>query len=470
MLSDDIAARRALARSVAALMLFFGVLFVYVTPPYQAPDEMAHFSRLAMLAMGDLLPETKDGVEGVPLPQSLLRFERRHEYLKSDLDAKYDYKRVVGEIRARSNLKPRAFTPFPSQATSPVMFLPSLLGVGAGALLHTVSFAEPNAWNWATMQYFGRLGNLFVFALAIAGALIALPRFHAVVTFVALMPMTMFLSSSVQYDSMTLLACLGLFVVVVRRTVLPGDFPRGELALLGVSAFLLGHGKIVYVPLLLALLPALLSVSRRSGLIAFAVAVIAVVVGILGALVFLPLSGQPMDVAEQQVAFLLGDLANIPGLIWRTLGDRDGFYFRSLFGHFGWLDTAVPPSLLLLVWGLFLLALFNDSRGPVRPVGGWTRLAAFGGMVLSLVGIMLSLYIIWTSRQPDGVGSPIVIGVQGRYFIPFLPFVAVVVSFQLRRLAPRFAGAVPDLLPVQLTLQAAALAVVLFMLLIRFWI
>jgi hypothetical protein len=58
MLSDDIAARRALARSVAMLVLFFGVLFVYVTPPYQAPDEMAHFSRVAMLAMGDLLPET----------------------------------------------------------------------------------------------------------------------------------------------------------------------------------------------------------------------------------------------------------------------------------------------------------------------------------------------------------------------------------------------------------------------------
>jgi len=470
MLSDDPMARRRLASMVACLMLFFGVLFVYVTPPYQGPDETAHFHRVAMIAGGDLLPRTKDGVSGASLPRSLLRFAGRHSAIESDLDAKYDYRSMVREMGMGASPRPRTFATFPTQATSPIMYAPALAGVAAGSVLSALSFTDQDAGNWATMQYFARLGNLFAVTLAVAFALAHLPRFHAAVTFVALMPMTMFLSSTVQYDSMSLIACLGLFVVVVRRVVWRGDFTRRELVLLAVSAFLLGHGKIVYLPFLLAILPAALALPWRRGAAVVGLAAAAALVGLAGSLVFSPLSGQPAELIGRQLAFLMGDLAGIPGLIWRTLAELHGFYFRTLFGRFGWLDTAVPPSLLVLVWAIFLLSLFNDSRGPVRPVGGWTRLAVLGGLVVSLAGILLSLYVLWTPVKVGAIGTPVVIGVQGRYFIPFLPFVALLLSFNLRRFAPRAAGGIPDLMPVQLALHAAALAVSLFILLIRFWI
>ena len=470
MLSCDPLARRRLASTVACLMLFFGVLFVYVTPPYQGPDETAHFHRVAMIVGGDLLPETRDGVTGAPLPKSLLRFAGRHADLESDIEAKYDYKRMVREMGFGASLKPRSFTTSPTQATSPLMYAPALAGVAAGTLLSAVSFTDQDAGNWATMQYFARLGNLFAVTLAVTLALVYLPRFHAAVTFVALMPMTMFLSSSVQYDSMSLIACLALFVVVVRRVVFRGDFTGRELVLLALSAFLLGHGKIVYLPFLLAIVPAALVLPWRRALMVIGLAAVAALLGLAGTLVFTPVSGMPDDLIARQVAFLLDDIAGIPGLIWRTLAEMHGFYFRSLFGRFGWLDTAVPPSLLILVWAMFLLSLFNDSRGPVRPVGGWTRLAILGGLLVSLVGILLSLYVLWTPSKVGAIGTPVVIGVQGRYVIPFLPFAAVLLSFNLRRLAGRVEGAVPDLMPLQLTLQAAALAVSLFILLSRFWI
>lgn len=470
MLSEDPVARRRLAAIVAGIMLFFGVLFVYVTPPYQGPDETAHFARIAMIVGGDLLPETKDGVAGVYLPDSLLRFEKRHAEIQSDLDAKYDYKRVVAEIRAGSSLRPKTFTTIVTQATSPLMYAPALVGVATGSLLTAFSFADFEAGSWATLQYFARLGNLFVFALAVAAAMSALPRFHAGLAFVALMPMTMFLSASVQYDSMSLLACLGLFVVVVRCALRGGGFSRRELLLLAVAAFFLGHGKIVYLPLLLALVPIAVRAPRRDGLLAIAVAAAAAFLGLAGSLLFSPLSGQPTALIDQQVAVLLADLSAIPGLIWRTLAEMHGYYFRTLFGHFGWLDTAVPPSLLILVWAALLLAIVNDSRGPVRKVGGWLRLAIGAGIVIAVVGIMLALYIIWTPTKPDGVGSPIVIGVQGRYFIPFLPFAMMAVSFNLRRLAPRLDAGLPSLLPVQLALQAALLAVSLLFLFLRYWV
>lgn len=464
-------ARRRLASVVASLMLFFGILFVYLTPPYQGPDETAHFHRVAMILGGALFPDvSKEGTTGTALPASLLRFADRHARLQSDLDAKYDYKLLIREFGRDASARPRTFTTFPTQATSPLMYAPALAGAAAGALLSAVSFTDQGAGNWATMQSFARLGNLVAVTLAVALALLYLPRFHAAVSFVALMPMTMFLSSTVQYDSMSLIACLGLFVVVVRRAVFKGDFTRRELALLAVAAFLLGHGKIVYLPFLLAIVPAALALPLRRGLGVLGLAAAAALLGLAGTLVFAPVSGLPVDQMDRQVAYLLDHIAGIPGLIWRTLAELHGYYFRSLFGYFGWLDTAVPPSLHAIVWATFLLALFNDSRGPVHPIAGWVRLAILGGLLVSLVGILLSLYVLWTPVRVGAIGTPVVIGVQGRYFIPFLPFAAVLLSFNLRRFAPRAAGAIPDLLPLQLVLQSAALAVSLFILLIRFWI
>jgi uncharacterized membrane protein len=61
-------------------------------------------------------------------------------------------------------------------------------------------------------------------------------------------------------------------------------------------------------------------------------------------------------------------------------------------------------------------------------------------------------------------------GVQGRYFIPCLPFVAAAVSLPIRRFGLKLGRTLPDLLPVQLVLQAAALAAALLFLLLRYWV
>ena len=53
---------------IAAL---FGVLYIFITPPFQAPDEFFHFYRIYQLSEGQVLAIKEGNQVGGPLPRSL---------------------------------------------------------------------------------------------------------------------------------------------------------------------------------------------------------------------------------------------------------------------------------------------------------------------------------------------------------------------------------------------------------------
>jgi uncharacterized membrane protein len=106
-----------------------------------------------------------------------------------------------------------------------------------------------------------------------------------------------------------------------------------------------------------------------------------------------------------QARFLLAHPLAVPGIAWATL---DAFWFsfvQQFVGVLNWLDLLLPPGFIdgaIVVLGL-LLAL------------GWRAVPAAVPVVLMLsAGLVFgALYVTWSP-----VGSPVVIGVQGRYFLP----------------------------------------------------
>src|SRR5215208_372795 len=47
------------------------VLFTFITPPFQVPDEVGHFWRAVSLAQGTLFPRIENGVGTATVPQGL---------------------------------------------------------------------------------------------------------------------------------------------------------------------------------------------------------------------------------------------------------------------------------------------------------------------------------------------------------------------------------------------------------------
>ena len=93
-------------------------------------------------------------------------------------------------------------------------------------------------------------------------------------------------------------------------------------------------------------------------------------------------------------------------------------YCREAVGVLGWLDTPLPNPYYALT-GLVLLAAFRGSRAP----GSFDarRRAAVAGLVAAAVGAVFVLqYLSWSP-----IGSRTIEGVQGRYFLPLVPFLGL---------------------------------------------
>jgi len=99
---------------------------------------------------------------------------------------------------------------------------------------------------------------------------------------------------------------------------------------------------------------------------------------------------------------------------------QNPWFWRQMIGVLGWL-TIVLPSWMYSLWtgvlALVALALLVEAGPEPRP-----KLAVAGllGVGLSAWAIMLAQYLGWTE-----VGATLIDGVQGRYFLPLLPFLAV---------------------------------------------
>jgi uncharacterized membrane protein len=122
---------------------------------------------------------------------------------------------------------------------------------------------------------------------------------------------------------------------------------------------------------------------------------------------------------SEQLAFLLSHPLEIPGLALSTLSVHSHEYLAQIIGVLGWLDAPLP-LIAYVTLGLGLAAMFVMDGVSVQPLVRWVTLA---GLIVSVALIFLSLYLIWNPLASLG---PIE-GVQGRYFLPLVPFLAFVI-------------------------------------------
>jgi Predicted membrane protein (DUF2142) len=475
-------------RLVLALGLAGGLLLVFVTPPFQVPDEPAHFFRAYQIATAAAGEPGLGGV-GYRLPASL----RQVAELSTAGVAFHPVRRLPPGLLAaawrvplapeRSEFLPASsFTPY-----TPAPYLAAAAAVAAGRLLALPPLA---------LLYLARLGNLAA-ALALSWVAVRLaPAQRWLLALLALTPMAMFERSSASADALTnalallLVSCL--LSLALRRA--PGQAaasrPRsaqgsaGDAALLLATAWLLAAAKGVYflLDLLVFLVPPAARAESRSdreprreprpaagapaaagpppGVAAARRAAAGLWVGGLGAAVagagiswwvtqrFATLGSLHPGVQPQaQLRGVLAAPLRFLGLAAADYVVHAPRYAAGFVGNFGWLDTPLPRP-AIVVWGLLLLAAAATGGDPALTLAAWQRWLAAAAMGATLVLLSLSQYVTWTP-----LGAGFVDGLQGRYFLPLAP-VAAILLYHRRfgmRLAARGSGS-----PVAAAAPAAA--------------
>jgi Predicted membrane protein (DUF2142) len=100
-------------------------------------------------------------------------------------------------------------------------------------------------------------------------------------------------------------------------------------------------------------------------------------------------------------------------------------FWHQVIGVLGLFDTVLRPWVYTAI-GWLLAATF------VSPFGGGPRLRyGLAAVIVALAycfAVVLIFYLIWTPINADQIW-----GVQGRYFVPVLPLLAIVVAALLNR-------------------------------------
>ena len=401
-----------------ALCLVFGLAFILVTPPFEAPDEPNHFYRAYLIAGGQLNAERRAADAGGVIPASLVRtVDAVIDDIPFQPENKQDLENVRKTFSFSLNPEDARFVSFRDTAKySFVPYVPQVLGVFLGKAL-----GLPPIW----LMYLGRFTNLLVATLMIGGAIRLTPLFKGGFFLIGLMPMSIYLLASLSPDAPTTSLAFVLIALLLRIAYHPDVRLNvaNLTALLGIIA-LLAACKNAYFLLafLFFLIPVRKAASPRSYLLAGLLAVTTSVSSFLAwtqvaANVYVPFYRGGFESFRAAEQFILQHPLPYARMLAQNLLDWALFYIHSFVGILGWLDTRLPVLFVVLYLGV-LVAVAIFEGGKEVAVETWQKLIILAIVAGTVALILTSQFVTWTGSNAWKISA-----LQGRYFIPIAPLV-----------------------------------------------
>lgn len=401
--------------------LVFGIIYAVITPPFQTPDEPVHFLRAYQISTGNLSVDTLDeSSAGGILPSSLgVTIDRTFgdTGLPFRPDIKYDTSITKEALNIKDDGQRKQYDFGATKSYSPLSYLPQAFGIAIARMFD----APP-----VVMMYAARIGSLVAWVLLIGLAIRVVPYKKWFMTAAALLPMAVFQSVSCGVDVMTIasLTLLVSQVLQLREKEKSLDIKRGALLFLTLVALVLSKQiMFLFIPLVLLIPKSSYSDKRfvwlkRSALI---IAPILIYAGWTLITSDIPTAAVPQfnPQPSQQIKFILERPLSYISVLWRTnfFINSDGIT-RSFVGTFGWMDTPLSEWLVMVGYiGLVLLLVLRYDEPTKKHQykymsvkEKWFIVALLGMFWLA---IMTALYVFYTPLK-----YKIIIGVQGRYFLP----------------------------------------------------
>ncbi len=433
-------------------VLFWGLVYMAVFVPFSAPDEYAHYASAYRLSNQIML----QGIFGETYDEEGRVLMREQDTTELGTELTEDtYEAVYGRLWATDNSERKIGYGHHYMEVAFHAYTPQAIGITLGRIL---------GLGQVLTIFLGRLCNLLFFAFC-GWMAVRLAPFGKMAFFgTSLLPMTLELVSSLSYDGFAI--GLGmLFTAYVLYLIYEKDKVEAkQWAILGILLALLAPCKMVYIPL--AAMCFLIPQSKFGSQKNFITAAIAVAACMLMGVLIVNLDKMTSYLGETEgviewaggvPGYSFSQLLSAPltavKIIVYTLATRmPGYVYGMIGGNLGWLEYEVDAVLVLflLAWTMLTgLAVQSENVGRAFVANGLTETAQMGvrnekdrttfvmpifhravSFVLCFATVVATLLIMLLSWTP--LGSPVVEGVQGRYFLPVLPL--LLVAFRNKRI------------------------------------
>lgn len=400
---------------VSSIFMFIVVIFVLLSalvPPFQSPDEPAHIVRAYLFSKGQILLKKPDplSLSGGNVDSALLDYVVPYAKLITSPTTRLSRSDVLAVSGIRWSGNPVFFAAPGTGYYFPLVYAPQAAGLAMGELFHL------------TINASYRLARLITLVTSLAILLVAFRAFPAnpLIISLLLLPMSLFQFVSASLDAVTTalaVLCASLFM---RGATREKHFSNAMGFTLGGCILLLVTTRmhLVFLPFLLLIIYYI----RKNKYFIWQFVVISAF-SLIWLLITVKAShvnrAAPGFSTVQVMLYYLQNPKTLLDIFTNTATDTGTmlFYGKSLVGILGWLDTYFSNTFYQRT-GTILLILAFLSVGLRTLKQEW--IARVGLLVVSIsatVVVFLLLLVTWTP-----MGSKLIEGVQGRYFITPLIF------------------------------------------------
>jgi uncharacterized membrane protein len=388
-------------------VVVWGLVLLVVTPPFQVPDENAHYLRawsvaeLQLVAGNGLLVRVPSNVASLPgrLGSSKILYDKRA----------YSVSNAEGLLW--EPISPTYTNAVTSAASyGPIGYIPQAIGIDVARLIGRSPLLG---------VYFGRLACLLTGAALGFIAIRLIPVGRPLLALVALLPMVVIEMASLSPDGVAMTGFFLFFALLLRLSKKDVVSTGERLAVLGASCVLLNArpGYVALVPLIFMLRP------REYGgwrcYTAWTGATVAASGAVAAAILAVAPQASPSYLTSlgikgtdsgQQLSFLLQHPWAYVKVLYRTFDLLGLILTQQVYGVAGWLTVALPVigmAAVVIVGALLLAGRESVTTTP------WQRSVMCGTGMVYVLAVCTALYATWSA-----VWAPTIAGLQGRYFIP----------------------------------------------------
>ncbi len=390
--------------------LLVGLGYVFLIPPFQAPDETHHFLKAWSVSQGHLiLRPTADHRLGDTLPASLQTLCNHFRPSRDAGTHRWDAAGIREGLAIPLAQENRQFLDFANTAFyAPVAYLPAALSISFMRWLDAPPLGG---------LYLARLCHMLLWMIGLLLISRKAHRQRTLFLFLGCLPGVMVFQASLNPDAVVHAAAWVLIIQLVYGRA------RDRWRWSGPLLLFISLQKLILFPL--GLVQPFRSDRRKMFLWLGVAILLAGIWGTWARHTFIPYQAyHPKYRMEQtlnpgvdppaQLAFVCQQPMIFLGAAARGLVRSAPATLAHWLGKYGW-EKHYLPDVVMLVLFMGLLVTCATTAGPSRRGNRLVLLGISAAVVMLFTG---SNYLLW-----NAVGSSVLDNFQGRYFIPVLPIV-----------------------------------------------
>ena len=446
----------------------FGLLFIFIIPPFESPDENNHFKRayaISNLEFFQVKNKDTDKV-GLTIPVEMDKYINEKVEWRDDRTKKYSYKDFYKDIYGKQNLSKTRVVEATTTSYTPIIYLTPTLGILASKV---ISPAPTTAY----MLEFARLSSLIFYLIIGYFAIKLTPVYKKSMFTILLLPVSMFLGSMVSYDNI-LIPIILLGVSLIFKLIYDKDFKfdKKMLIVFSIIAYILLNIKIIYFPVLALLLFIPKDKFKNNSKIKTYM-ILAGIVIFATILLKIPnylTPGEGSEWASKQLNYVLTHPFNYLKTLLYNFKCQAKIQIEWMVGTFGLVDTKLPPICILIAFINMLIVFISDAITEKIKMKKSTKLIMIGYVLFAVVAMYTAMYVYWTADLIKTVGGSDIIGIQGRYFIPLLISIPIIFSTTKFNEKSKIYNLANNYFNKNVIVLVTMLFISMFVCLTRFWI